>query len=155
VRITARTDYALRAAVELAAAEPGTPVKAERLANAQNVPLKFLENILASLRHAGLVESRRGPEGGYLLARPADEITLADFIRAIDGPLAGVQGRRPQDLEYNGAAASLREVWVAVRAALRGVLEQVTLADVAAGKLPPEVLALTGDPDAWVTHPPR
>ncbi|MFN8130246.1 MAG: Rrf2 family transcriptional regulator [Solirubrobacteraceae bacterium] len=155
MRITARTDYALRAAVELAAAEPGVPVKAERLADAQKVPLKFLENILASLRHAGLVESRRGPEGGYLLARPPEEITLADFIRAIDGPLAGVQGRRPQDLEYEGVAAPLREVWVAVRAALRGVLEHVTLADVASGTLPPEVEALTGDPDAWVTHPPR
>ena len=155
MRISAKTDYALRAVVELAAAEPGEPVKAERLATAQDVPLKFLENILAQLRQAGIVDSRRGPEGGYLLARPADEVTLADVIRSIDGPLAGIQGRRPQDVEYVGHAAGLRDVWVAVRSSLRGVLEHVTLADVAAGEQPACVAELTKDPDAWETHPPR
>jgi Rrf2 family protein len=152
VRISAKTDYAVRAAVELAAAPPGGLVKAERIAEAQEIPLNFLENILAQLRQARIVESRRGPEGGYLLAAPADDITIADVIRAIDGPLAGVSGRRPQDLEYGGTAEPLREVWVAVRASLRGVLERITLADVVSGKLPPHVGKLTTDPDAWTTH---
>jgi Rrf2 family protein len=152
VRISAKTDYAVRAATELAAAEAGTPVKAERVAEAQDIPLNFLENILGQLRQAGIVQSRRGPEGGFLLARPAGEISIADVIRAIDGPLAGVSGERPQNLEYRGRAEPLREVWIAVRASLRNVLEHVTLADVAAGRLPQEVRALTKDPDAWTTH---
>jgi Rrf2 family protein len=152
VRISAKTDYAVRAAVELAAAPDGEVVKAERIAEAQQIPLNFLENILAQLRQARIVESRRGPEGGYLLAAPASQITIADVIRAIDGPLAGVSGRRPQDLSYAGTAEPLREVWVAVRASLRGVLERISLADVAAGKLPSHVAKLTSDPDAWTTH---
>ena len=152
MRISAKTDYAVRAAVELAAAGEGSLVKAERIAEAQDIPLNFLENILSQLRQARIVESRRGPEGGYLLAAPAAEITIADVIRAIDGPLAGVSGRRPQDLEYGGTAEPLRDVWVAVRASLRSVLERITLADVAAGKLPPHVAKLTSDPDAWTTH---
>jgi len=149
VRISAKTDYAVRAAAELAAARDDWPVNAERLATAQSIPLNFLENILAGLRHAGLVDSRRGPEGGYMLARPAEEISIADVIRAIDGPLAGVGGQRPETLEYPGAAAALRETWIAVRASLRAILEEVTLADLADGKLPPAVLKLTTDPDAW------
>jgi Rrf2 family protein len=152
VRISAKTDYAVRAAVELAGAPDGSVVKAERIAEAQDIPLNFLENILAQLRQARIVESRRGPEGGYALARPPGEITLADVIRAIDGPLAGVSGRRPQDLGYTGTAEPLRDVWVAVRASLRSVLERVTLADVAAGKLPSHIGKLTSDPDAWTTH---
>ena len=152
MRISAKTDYAVRAAVELAGAPDGTVVKAERIAEAQDIPLNFLENILAQLRQARIVESRRGPEGGYALARPPGEITLADVIRAIDGPLAGVSGRRPQDLGYTGTAEPLRDVWVAVRASLRSVLERVTLADVAAGKLPSHIGKLTSDPDAWTTH---
>jgi Rrf2 family protein len=152
VRVSAKVDYALRAAAELAAAPEGTPLKAEAIANAQAIPVKFLENILQQLRHAGLVESRRGPEGGHLLARPADEIALADLIRAIDGPLAGVGGKRPDQLAYTGHAEAMREVWIAVRANLRAVLEQVTLADVAKGKLPKDVAALTRDPDAWQTR---
>ena len=153
MRVSAKTDYALRAAVELAAAwEGGQPVKGERLATSQTIPLRFLENILLQLRHAGIVESRRGAEGGYKLARPAEDITLADVIRAIDGPLAGVSGQRPETLDFKGRSAPLREVWVAVRASLRGVLEQVTLADVAAGELPDNVRALTSEPDAWVSH---
>ena len=152
MRVSAKTDYALRAAVELAAAPEGTPVKGERLATTQSIPLRFLENILLQLRHAGIVESRRGAEGGYRLARPAAEISLADVIRAIDGPLAGVSGRRPETLDFKGTTEPLREVWVAVRASLRSVLENVTLADVAANELPDNVRELVSEPDAWVSH---
>jgi Rrf2 family protein len=150
VRISAKTDYALRAAVELASTSDGTtPVKGEQIATAQGIPVRFLENILGDLRNAGIVESRRGVEGGYLLARPAKEIALADVVRAVDGPLANVAGTRPDALEYPGAAQPLTDVWVAVRAALRSVLERVTVADVAKGKLPKEIKALVDDPDAW------
>lgn len=152
MRISAKTDYAVRAMAELAAREPEWPVKAERLAEAQGIPLNFLENILGQLRQAQFVTSRRGPEGGFLLARPAAEITLADVIRAIDGPLAGVGGERPQNLSYQGAAEPLRDVWVAVRASLRNVLEHVTLADLASGRVPHQVTALIADPDAWATR---
>ena len=152
MRVSAKTDYALRAAVELAAAPEGTPVKGERLATSQSIPLRFLENILLQLRHAGIVESRRGAEGGYRLARPAAEITLADVIRAIDGPLAGVSGQRPETLDFKGRSEPLRDVWIAVRASLRGVLENVTLADVAANELPDNVRELLSAPDAWVSH---
>ena len=136
MRVSAKTDYALRAALELAAAPDEKPVKGERIATAQAIPLRFLENILMQLRHAGLVDSRRGAEGGYRLARPAAEVTLADVIRAIDGPLAGVSGVRPEALGFGGVAEPMRDVWIAVRASLRGVLEQVTLADVVSGELP-------------------
>jgi Rrf2 family protein len=153
VRVSAKVDYAVRAAVELAvaqsAADPSRPVKAEALARAQDIPLKFLENILQGLRQAGLIDSRRGPDGGHLLARPAAEIALADVIRAIDGPLAGVGGRRPEELAFTGSAEPLRDVWIAVRASLRRVLEEVTLADVAAAQLPAHVADLTADPGAW------
>jgi Rrf2 family protein len=153
VRISAKVDYAVRASVELAAAQngddPARPVKAEALARAQDIPVKFLENILQGLRQAGIVESRRGPEGGHLLARPASEIALADVIRAIDGPLAGVSGRRPEDVEFKGTAEPLRDVWIAVRASVRRVLEEVSLADVASGTVPRRVTDLTDDPGAW------
>ena len=152
MRVSAKTDYALRAALELAAAPDDKPVKGERIATAQAIPLRFLENILMQLRHAGLVDSRRGAEGGYRLARPAAEVTLADVIRAIDGPLAGVSGVRPEALGFNGVAEPMRDVWIAVRASLRGVLEQVTLADVVAGELPANVRTLVADEDAWVPH---
>jgi Rrf2 family protein len=152
VRVSAKTDYALRAALELAAAPDEKPVKGERIATAQAIPLRFLENILMQLRHAGLVESRRGAEGGYRLARPAGEVTLADVIRAIDGPLAGVSGARPETLDFTGVAEPMRDVWIAVRASLRGVLEGVTLADVVAGGLPQHVRDLVADEDAWVPH---
>jgi Rrf2 family protein len=152
VRVSAKTDYAIRAALELAAAEEGKPVKGERIATAQSIPLRFLENILMQLRHAGLVESRRGAEGGYRLAKPAADVSLADVIRAIDGPLAGVSGARPETLGFDGVAAPMRDVWIAVRAALRGVLEQVTLADVAGGELPAHVRDLLADEDAWLSH---
>jgi Rrf2 family protein len=148
VRTTAKADYAVRAAVELAAGGDG-PVKAEQLAHAQGIPVNFLENILAELKRAGIVQSRRGAAGGYLLARPPDEISLADVIRAVEGPLANVRGQSPEALEYQGSAAQLRNVWVALRASVRSVLERVSLADVAYGELPQHVVELTRDPEAW------
>jgi Rrf2 family protein len=150
MRTTAKADYAVRAAVELAAAGAGDPVKAEQISEAQSIPLNFLENILAELRRSGIVESRRGAAGGYLLARPAEEITVADVIRAVEGPLANVRGVSPDLLEYQGSAECLRDVWVALRANVRGVLEQVTLADIAKGELPPFIAELTQAPDAWL-----
>lgn len=152
MRVSAKTDYAIRAALELAAAPDEKPVKGERIASAQAIPLRFLENILMQLRHAGLVDSRRGAEGGYRLARPAGEVTLADVIRAIDGPLAGVQGVRPETLTFSGTAEPMKDVWIAVRASLRSVLEHVTLADVVSGTLPEHVRSMLGDEDAWVSH---
>ena len=133
MRISAKADYAVRAAIELASAGEG-PVKGDAIAQAQEIPLKFLENILIELRHADLVRSQRGPEGGYWLARPAEEISIADVIRACDGALASVRGSRPEELDYSGAAEPLREVWIALRANLRAVLEEVSLADVVAGQ---------------------
>jgi Rrf2 family protein len=148
VRTTAKADYAVRAAVELAAV--GGLANAEQVAQAQDIPLNFLENILRDLRRAGIVESRRGQAGGYALARPAEEISVADVIRAVEGPLANVRGQAPESLAYPGSAEKLREVWVALRANIRAVLEGVTLADVARGELPARVEELTRDADAWV-----
>src|ERR1700754_701260 len=152
MRISAKADYAVRAAVELAAADGDKPVKAERIATAQGIPLNFLENILGELRHAGIVRSHRGADGGFRLARPANEVTVADVIRAVEGPLASVRGGPPEDAEYGGAASALPRVWIAVRANLRRVMEQVTIADVANSKLPRSVEKLTEDPGAWVTR---
>jgi len=152
MRVTAKVDYAVRASVELAAASGEGPVKGDRIAQSQQIPLKFLENILLELKHAGLVQSQRGAEGGYWLARPPEEISLADVIRAVEGPIANVRGERPEHVEYPGAAGPLREVWIAVRGNLRAVLETVTLADVAAGNLPDEVSRIAADPDAWQPH---
>ena len=149
MRIGAGTDYALRAMLELAAWEGERPMKAEAIASAQGMPVRFLEKILNDLRRAGLVDSRRGVEGGHLLARPADEIALADVIRALDGPLLNVAGVRPHDLAFDGAAEHLPEVLIAARAALRAVLDRTTLADVVAGRLPAHVRALLDDPAAW------
>jgi Rrf2 family protein len=148
MRISAKADYAVRLAAELAAAPPKTPVTGPTLASSQNSPLAFCENILGSLRTAGIVQSKRGAEGGYLLAQPADEVTVADVIRAVDGPLGAVHGDAPEDLSYPGHAARLADVWIAVRAAVRDVLERVTLADLAAGKLPARVEKLANGPDA-------
>jgi Rrf2 family protein len=149
VRISAKADYALRAALELARAGGDQPMKAERIAEAQEIPLRFLENILGELRHGGLVESRRGADGGYMLARPAAEVALADVVRAVDGPLANVSGRRPDALEYPPGGEVLRDVWVAVRSSLREVLEGTTLADLAEGELPAGVAARLEPEDAW------
>jgi Rrf2 family protein len=148
MRVSAKADYAVRAAVELAAAEEG-PIKGERLANAQEIPLQFLEHILLELKHSGIVRARRGAKGGYWLARPADEVTVADVVRAVEGPIADVQSTPPEAIEYHGNAESLREVWVAVRASLRSVLEEVTLADLVSGELPAIVGELTAAPEAW------
>ena len=153
MRITAKADYAVRAAVELAAAEKtGKPVKGELLAGAQGIPQNFLENILTELRRAGIIRTRRGAEGGYQLARPADEVSVADVLRAVEGPLAAVQGIRPDELSYGGAAERLPEVWVALRASLRDVLEHVALADIARGRLPAAVKDRTRSRDAWRAH---
>ncbi len=149
MRISARADYALRAAAELAAAGGG-PVKGDALAAAQAIPAKFLENILGDLRHARLVRSQRGSDGGYWLAHPAEEISLADVIRAVEGPLASVRGEAPEDVEYPGPAKDLQDIWIAVRAAVRGVVEHVTLADLASGNLPAEIRAMGQDPDARI-----
>ncbi len=149
MRITAKADYAVRAALELAAAPEGEPVKGERLAEAQEIPLQFLEHILLELKHARLVKARRGARGGYWLARPATEITVADVIRAVEGPLANIHESAPEELRYQGAAEKLRDVWVAVRANLRGVLESATLAELAAGRLPWRIDAMLNDPEAW------
>src|SRR5919204_1079380 len=134
MRVSAKVDYALRASSELAAAAGSGPVKGERIAQAQGIPLKFLENILLDLRHAGLVHSQRGAEGGYWLARQAAEISVAEVIRAVEGPLANVRGTRPESVEYPGPAATLRDVWIALRASLRSVLEAVTPRPVGAGE---------------------
>ena len=152
MRISAKADYAVRAAVELAAAPDDKPVKAERIATAQDIPLNFLENILGELRHAGIVRSHRGAEGGFRLAKPADDVTVADIIRAVEGPLATVRGGPPEDSSYDGTAQALSRVWIAVRKNLRGVVEHVTLADVASGALPARIERLASDPEAWVTR---
>jgi Rrf2 family protein len=152
MRISAKADYAVRAVVELAAAAGEKPVKAERIATAQEIPLNFLENILGELRHSGIVRSHRGAEGGFRLARSAEEVTVADIIRAVEGPLASVRGGPPEDASYAGAASSLPRVWIAVRANLRKVVENVTVADIAGGKLPAGIDKLAQDPEAWVTR---
>jgi Rrf2 family protein len=152
VRISAKADYAVRAAVELAAATDEKPVKAERIASAQDIPLNFLENILGELRHAGIVRSHRGADGGFRLAKSGDEITIADIIRAVEGPLASVRGGPPEETSYPGSSEALPRVWIAVRANLRKVVEHVTVADVASGKLPTAIDRLAEDPEAWVTR---
>jgi Rrf2 family protein len=148
MRISAKEDYAVRATLELALAGGG-PLKREQIARAQEIPIAFLQNILVELRHAELVEAQRGREGGFRLARPADQITVADVVRAVSGPLATIRGVRPPAVQYNTAAEPLKEVWVAVRANIRTVLERVTLADLASGKLPAAIKKITGDPSAW------
>jgi Rrf2 family protein len=152
MRVSAKVDYALRAGAQLAAATSDGPQKGDHLATAQKIPLKFLENILLDLKHAGLVQSQRGAEGGYWLAKEPAEISLADVIRAVEGPIANVRGERPEQVKYPGVAEPLREVWIAVRGNLRAVLEDVTLADIAAGRLPDEVSRIAADPDAWQPH---
>jgi Rrf2 family protein len=153
MQVSAKADYAIRALVELAAAPPDPGfTSVEVLAGRQALPTKFLESILTGLRKDGIVRSRRGAEGGYQLARAADDITIADVLRSVDGPLAGVRGLRPEDTTYSGAAASMPDLWVALRAAVRHVLEGVSLAQLAAGELPADVRALTADPDAWLAH---
>ncbi|MCW2999294.1 MAG: Rrf2 family transcriptional regulator [Solirubrobacterales bacterium] len=153
MRISAKADYAVRACIQLAVAVEGErPTKGEAVATAQAIPMKFLENILGDLRHAGLVRSQRGADGGYWLNRPPADVSVADIIRAVDGPLASVRGQRPEDVPYKGTAEPLQQVWIAVRQNLRAVLETVTLADLAAGALPAGIMKLADDPEAWVTR---
>jgi Rrf2 family protein len=153
VRITAKVDYAVRAAAELAAHATAngarTPMKGDAVAQAQGIPVRFLESILAELRRSGIVGSQRGSDGGYWLARPAEEVSVADIIRAVEGPLADVHGTPPEEAEYQGAAAALQRVWIATRVALREVLEATTLADIAGGSLPTSVVARAERPDGW------
>ncbi|MGE0068490.1 MAG: Rrf2 family transcriptional regulator [Solirubrobacterales bacterium] len=151
MRVSAKADYAVRAAAELAAAEEG-PVKGEKLADAQEIPLQFLEHILLELKHSGIVRARRGAKGGYWLARPADEVTIADVVRAVEGPIAHVQSTPPEAIEYRGNSEHLQEVWIAVRANIRNVLENVTLADLVADELPDVVTDLAAAPDSWAAR---
>lgn len=153
VRISAKTDYAIRAALEMAArSRDAELVKADAVAEAQRIPLRFLLSILNELRHAGIVESRRGQDGGYRLAAPPDQVTVADIIRAIDGPLANVAGTRPEALELAGSALALRDVWISLRSNIRAVLERVTLADIVENSLPTAIVDLNRNPDAWTPH---
>jgi Rrf2 family protein len=150
MRVSAKADYAVRAMVELAASgsSDAKPAKGEALSVAQAIPLRFLENILGELRVHGLVHSRRGSDGGYWLARSADDVTLAEIIRAVEGPLATVRGEAADEIEYRGGSQPLRDVWLALRANIRQVLESVTLADVVAGSLPEPIETLAEHPDA-------
>jgi Rrf2 family protein len=151
MHVSAKVDYAMRALLVIAQEQDssGSLIKGDRLASEQDIPARFLEGILRQLRQAGVVSSQRGAEGGYRLARPASDITVADVVRALDGPLADVRGDRPENADYSGAAAHLGDVWIATRAALRSVLDHVTLADIAKGELPPTVTEFTQDPSAW------
>jgi Rrf2 family protein len=148
VKVTAKADYAVRATLELAQVEDGL-IKGERIAQAQSIPLKFLENILIDLRHAGIVHAQRGAEGGYRLARDPSDVTLGEVIRAVEGPLASVRGEPPEAVSYDGAAENLQTVWIAVRASLRSVLDDLTLTEVVEGRMPQRVRRLTERPDAW------
>ena len=154
MQVSARADYAMRAVAELARAaiEEEGPVKGERLSEEQGIPRKFMENILLDLKHSGIVRTQRGAAGGYWLAHPPAEVSLADIFRAVEGPLANIRGEFPETVEYQGAAKPLREVWIAVRANLRAVLETVTLADLVEGSLPDSIVELTQDPKAWIHH---
>ncbi|MEU3415414.1 MULTISPECIES: RrF2 family transcriptional regulator [unclassified Streptomyces] len=149
MRISARADYAVRAVLELAVRQGNGPVKAEEIAAVQDIPHKFLEGILGDLRRAGIVDSRRGGGGGYRLARAAASLTVADVIRAVDGPIVSVRGERPTHLAYTGTARPLLPLWIALRANVRRILEGVTVADLAADALPEPVRALAAEPAAW------
>ena len=152
MHVTAKADYAVRAVIELAGSGQGSPRKVDEVAQAQGIPVSFLENILTQLRSSGIVRSQRGPEGGYWLAQPPEEVNLAQVIRAVEGPLVGVRGQPPEEISYTGSAESLQQVWIALRANLRKVLERVTVAEVAAANLPEDVVALTGEEQAWHTR---
>ena len=152
MRVTAKADYAVRAAIELAGAGEAAPRKADSVATAQGIPLSFLENILNQLKSAGIVRSQRGPEGGWWLLRDPATLSLADVIRAVEGPLASVRGERPEHLHYAGSAAPLQDVWIALRANIREVLEQVTVAQLSSGELPAAVIALARAPEAWTSN---
>jgi Rrf2 family protein len=153
VRISAKADYAVRAAVVLGAAGSSGPLKAEAIARSQEIPLKFLLNILSDLKRGRIVSSHRGTHGGFQLARPASDITVADVIRAVEGPLASVHEILPENVSYPPPSEPLQQVWIAVRASLRSVLEAVTIADLASGSLPESVVTLSSSPEAWTVRP--
>jgi Rrf2 family protein len=148
MRISAKEDYAVRAALELAIADGG-PLKREQISQAQQIPIAFLQNILMELRHAEIVEAQRGRDGGFRLSRPASQITIADIVRAVSGPLATVRGVRPTAVDYQKSAEPLREVWVALRTNIRAILERVTLADLAANRLPSPIKTITAKRANW------
>ncbi len=150
MRVTAAVDYAVRAVLELARLAEGERLKGDAIAERQGVSFGFVERLLADLRRSGIVASHRGHQGGYWLAKPAADITVADVIRAVEGPLADVHGTSPEALDFPGQSAICRDLWVATRSALRSVLEGVTFADLAAGDLPPALSALIADDEAWV-----
>jgi Rrf2 family protein len=152
VRVSAKADYALRALIEIAQRSDGLPVSAEELGRLQEIPHGFLQAILADMRRAGIVVSQRGQSGGWRLARSAADVSVADVIRAVDGPLVSVYGLRPEAVSYNASAEVLQRVWIAARSSLREVFENVTLDGLAARSLPPEVERLTLDDDAWQPH---
>lgn len=152
MQISAKADYAVRALVVIAAQSDQTPITGRTIANTQDMPVKFVENTLVELRSSGLVRSQRGTGGGYILGRPAEQISIADIVRAVDGPLAHVRGDRPETLDYPEPAAPLQTVWIAVRATIRNVLEHVTLADITNRTIPPHIQKLTHDPDTWQPH---
>lgn len=152
MRISAKADYAVRATIELAASVEKTPIKGTKLAEAQEIPLQFLEQILLDLKRAGLVRTKRGARGGYWLADDPTRVSVADVIRAVEGPLANIQDLPPEETRYSGSAEKLRDVWIAVRQNLREVLEQVTLADLVAKQLPGDITALLDEPEAWVSR---
>jgi Rrf2 family protein len=149
MRISAKVDYAVRAAIELAAADEKEPIKGDVIAEAQDIPLNFLENILGELKHTRIVASRRGAHGGYWLAKPANEVSLGDIVRAVEGPLATVRGEGPDELKYKGTAEPLQKVWIAVRANLRTIMDETTLADLVDSKLPDAVRELSEPAEAW------
>lgn len=151
MQISAKTDYALRALCHLAVQDEDATVKADDIAAAQDIPRSFLDGILLELRRAGLVASRRGPVGGHRLARPSYSVTVADVVRAMEGPLALVHGHRPEELEYDGSATALQDVWVALRASVRGVLESTTLEQIVTGTLPEAVTTLNAQAGSWVS----
>jgi len=152
MQISAKADYAMRALLVLASAPEGTSVKGQTIADTQDMPAKFVENTLGDLKRSGLVQSQRGSSGGYRLGRPAHLITVADVVRAVDGPLAEVRGRRPETVAYEGAAENLQQVWIAARASLRAVLEHVTLAQIVNDELPANITSIVETPDAWKVH---
>lgn len=151
MKVSAKADYAVRAAIEIAASEH-YPVKAEQIADRQGIPLTFLHKILHELRMAGLVNTSRGPDGGHELARPPQDISIADVLRAVEGPLAEVRSTAPESLQYGGSAVPLQHVWIALRTNIRDVLESVSLLDVAADQLPEHVAELARHEESWLTR---
>ena len=151
MHVTARSDYALRAVAELAAAD-GQLLKRDEISARQHIPVEFLESVLLALKHRGIVQSQRGANGGFRLGRPADSISLADVIRAVDGPMADVRGDRPELVKYEGPARRLQDVWIAVRASLRDLLEGISVEDLVDGRMPEGVVRFTEDPEAWISR---